>query len=371
MKIEGKQIILRDWISEDVESYGYWMKPGHKWLELDGPYYRDMAETEIPKSMAKLQGFIDRQEWDEPRRRLVIADKKTNKILGTVNWYWVSQETNWLDTGISIWDEKYWGRGIGFEAYGLWLDYLFTAMPEIVRLGAGTWSGNHGMMMLAEKVGMQEEARRRNARIVKGDYFDSMGYGILRSEWNLLYPNGFAHFLQMPSISTRIKTWDTTHPRWPELMQLAVAVEQDRWMTIKLDWHLSTHILVALQNDEIVGFLRFDRQEIGSDMERPLVIYNNKPLIEAKVMAFAVAEPHRNQGMGRALQNAALREAKRLGCFQLRSFSNGSKQVNHHLKISMGFGIHPHIRNDDNRGVYFVLPLQNIEQNAVLSSQKE
>ncbi|MCA9928303.1 MAG: GNAT family N-acetyltransferase [Anaerolineales bacterium] len=357
MKIEGQQIILRDWISEDVESYGYWMKPDHKWHNFNGPYFPKMTEKEIPKSMAKLQGFIDRNEWDTPRRKLVIADKQTNKILGTVNWYWVGQETYWLDTGIGIWDEAYWGKGIGFEAFGLWLDYLFAAMPEIVRLGAGTWSGNHGMMALAEKIGMIEESRRRDARIVKGEYFDSMGYGILRSEWNMLYPNGFAYYLQTPQASRRIEMWDETHPRWSELMQLAVAVSQDRWMAIKFDWHISTHMLVALQDSQVVGYLRFDQQEIGADMERPSVLYNNTPLIEAKVMAFAVAESHRNQGIGRTLQNAAIRAARQLGCYQLRSFSNGSKPTNHHLKISMGFGIHPHVREDDDRGVFFVMPL--------------
>ena len=357
MKIEGQQIILRDWITEDVQPYGYWMKPGHKWLDFDGPYYPHMKENDIPKSMAKLQGFIDRSEWDTPRRKLVIAAKQTNEILGTVSRYWVGEETNWLDAGIGIWNPAYWGRGIGFEAFGLWCDYLFAEMKEIVRLGAGTWSGNHGMMVLAKKLGLREESRVRDARIVKGAYFDSMGFGILRSEWDALYPNGFAHYLQTPQASRRIKIWDETHPRWSELMQLAVAVEQDRWMTIQFDWHLSSHMLVALQNDQVVGFLRLVRQEIGADMERPSVTHNNTPLIEAKVMTFAVAESHRNQGIGRLLQNAAMRAAKRLGCYQLRSFSNGTRPANHHLKISMGFGIHPHVRADDNQGVFFVMPL--------------
>ncbi len=358
MKIEGQQIILRDWISDDVEPYGYWRKPGHKWLDLNGPYYQKMTEEEIPKSMAKLQGFIDREEWDTPRRKLVIAEKQTNKILGTVSWYWVGQETNWLDAGIVIWDSAYWGRGIGFEAFGLWCDYLFTEMKEIVRLGIGTWSGNHGMMALAKKLGFREEARFRDARIVKGKYFDSMGYGILRREWETLYPGGFAHYLQTPQASRHIKIWDETHPRWSELMQLATAVSQDRWMTIRFDWHLSSHMLVALQSDQIVGYLRLVQQEIGADMERPSVTFNANPLIEAKVMAFAVAESHHNQGIGHMLQNAAIRKAKQLGCYQMRSFSNGTKPANHHLKISMGFGIHPHMREDDDRGVFFVMPLK-------------
>jgi putative hydrolase of HD superfamily len=48
------------------------------------------------------------------------------------------------------------------------------------------------MMRLAEKLGYKEEARFRMARIVEGEHFDSMGYGVLRSEWEMLYPNGFS-----------------------------------------------------------------------------------------------------------------------------------------------------------------------------------
>lgn len=48
------------------------------------------------------------------------------------------------------------------------------------------------MMALARKLGFTEEARFRKARIVNGEYFDGMGYGILRKEWDARYPDGFA-----------------------------------------------------------------------------------------------------------------------------------------------------------------------------------
>lgn len=32
-------------------------------------------------------------------------------------------------------------------------------------------------------IGFKEEARFRKARIIKGEYFDSIGMGILREEW--------------------------------------------------------------------------------------------------------------------------------------------------------------------------------------------
>jgi len=39
------------------------------------------------------------------------------------------------------------------------------------------------MMKTAAKIGMKEEARIREARIVNGEYFDSIKMGILRREW--------------------------------------------------------------------------------------------------------------------------------------------------------------------------------------------
>jgi hypothetical protein len=41
---------------------------------------------------------------------------------------------------------QYVNKGIGFEALGLWMDYLFEALPRIARLDLRTWSGNTGMM---------------------------------------------------------------------------------------------------------------------------------------------------------------------------------------------------------------------------------
>jgi putative hydrolase of HD superfamily len=57
------------------------------------------------------------------------------------------------------------------------------------------------MMRLAEKVGYAEEARFRMARIVAGEYYDGMGYGVLRAEWEDRYPDGFAAHLERGATS--------------------------------------------------------------------------------------------------------------------------------------------------------------------------
>ena len=41
-------------------------------------------------------------------------------------------------------------------------------------------------------MGYLEEACARRGIIVEDEYYDSVGYGILREEWNDRYPNGFA-----------------------------------------------------------------------------------------------------------------------------------------------------------------------------------
>ena len=104
-------------------------------------------------------------------------------LIGRVSRYWQDRHSDWLSLGISIYDPARRGEGIGFEALGLWTDYLFASFPEISRLDLRTWSGNIGMMRLAEKLGYLREGCFRDARRVGGLHYDALAYGILRREW--------------------------------------------------------------------------------------------------------------------------------------------------------------------------------------------
>jgi len=81
-----------------------------------------------------------------------------------------------------IYDSELWGKGIAALAIPLWISFLF-ATKEIERVGLTTWSDNTRMMSLALKLGFQQEARLRKVRYYEGKYYDSIKYGILRSEW--------------------------------------------------------------------------------------------------------------------------------------------------------------------------------------------
>jgi len=158
--------------------------PHHRYHEFNGPYFRKLSREEVEKEINRLaKEFEGGNENPLPHRMLITNEQQ--EMLGEVNWYWKSEETNWLEVGLVIFDEGNWGKGIGYQALKLWIAELFRQKEEIVRVGLTTWSGNKGMIRLAEKLGMQKEAHYRKARIVNGDYYDSISYGVLREEWEI------------------------------------------------------------------------------------------------------------------------------------------------------------------------------------------
>lgn len=200
LRLQRENVILRDWRYEDLAIYEEWLQPGHQWQEADGPYEPKMTPVEIEEQIARISIVIESGDPPKPRRRLVIATAERpdgeasgaeEPMIGTVSAYWEQQASLSLNLGICIFDPAHWRRGIGYVALGMWTQYLFDELSEIVRLGLRTWSGNVGMVRLAEKLGFQEEMRLRQARIVNGDYFDGVGYGVLRREWESRYPGGF------------------------------------------------------------------------------------------------------------------------------------------------------------------------------------
>lgn len=165
----------------DLEKYEYWKSPEHSYHLLNGPYYKKDNVSKIKDQIELLRNDLRSGKNVLDNKRLIVDE--FDEIIGEVSWYWKSEETNWLEIGIVIFDDNFWGKGIGYIALKYWIHEVFTEKTEIIRIGLTTWSGNIGMINLAKKLGMQEEARYRLARIVNGEYFDSVSYGMLRTEW--------------------------------------------------------------------------------------------------------------------------------------------------------------------------------------------
>jgi len=178
--ITGKRVVLKEASDSDIDSLYYWKyeeleQEAKKW---NGPY--------IPEEKITKEEY--RKSWSEeilPSIPAYLVISIEGRAVGYVGSYWVDRNTDWLETGIVIYDKQFWNGGYGSEAYGLWIDFLFETTP-LHRLGMATWSGNARMMKVAEKIGMKLEARVRDARAVNGQYFDAIKMGMLRREWEEL-----------------------------------------------------------------------------------------------------------------------------------------------------------------------------------------
>lgn len=147
-----------------------------EWMKWNGPYFQDP----VYEKGAFLTNFGKRYVND-PRFKFIEID---HQKVGMVSWYWEDGELQkWLEFGICIYDNAYWSKGVGTMACKLWISEIFHANPEIARVGFTTWSGNHGMIHLGQKLGMQEEARVRKVRFYQNVFYDSVKYGVLREEW--------------------------------------------------------------------------------------------------------------------------------------------------------------------------------------------
>lgn len=176
-----KNIILRPMALCDLDNYFDLNKPSREYHKFNGPYFEKGTEEELKVRIEKMR--VKLEQGVQRDNSLVIADKENNTLVGEVSWYWKSKETNWMEVGVVIFNEDYWGFGIGYTALIKWINILFNEKDDIERLGLTTWSGNKRMMKLAEKLDFKCEATYRKARIVDGEYYDSVSYGILRKEW--------------------------------------------------------------------------------------------------------------------------------------------------------------------------------------------
>lgn len=123
-------IILRELEIKDLDDYLYCNHPSREFHKFNGPYYGKKSEDELKRYVEDLKERLLKGEKNALKNKKIIADKDTDKIIGSV-----------------------------------------------------TWSGNLRMMRLAEKLELKKEAVYRKARIVDRTYYDSVSYGILRDEW--------------------------------------------------------------------------------------------------------------------------------------------------------------------------------------------
>ncbi len=175
----GTNVSLRDARPSDCEAYIEWMREG-EWKDFDAPWedYDKKSEKESRKRFEEL--FLE--EKVDPRKRAIITLPE-DKPIGWVNRYHDNEHYSLYLIGIDICKNDYLDRGLGTEALELWIDFLFEN-SDVHKIGLQTYSFNHRMNKVANKLCFKEEGVDREVIHWKGKWINRVRYGMLRQEWN-------------------------------------------------------------------------------------------------------------------------------------------------------------------------------------------
>lgn len=111
---------------------------------------------------------------DTANHFLAICDQKSGAMLGTMTVY-CSVPHGTADIGIMVGESRFWGQGIGAEAWCLVMSSL-KASGMIRKITAGTLAMNQGMVRIMEKAGMRHEATRQAQELLDGVPVDVIYY---------------------------------------------------------------------------------------------------------------------------------------------------------------------------------------------------
>lgn len=177
--IRDNEVVLRPIVEADLK--GIWemtfKQAAPEWKKWDAPYF--------PHTSMSYEAFLDRTAGSYVNEDSRWAIEVEGTLSGLISYYWEDEAFHWLEMGIVLFEPERWGKGVGTRALRLWTAHLFQSMP-LARVGLTTWSGNERMIRVAEKLGMQMEARIRKVRYYQGQHYDSIRMGILREEWQQL-----------------------------------------------------------------------------------------------------------------------------------------------------------------------------------------
>lgn len=171
----GKRVVLRVLEERDVEG------PYAMWLN-DPEVCRFNSHARFPVGKDELKMYIREAKQSSSMQVFAIVTKRGAAHIGNISLQNINYIDRSAELAIIIGDKKYWGKGIGLEAWKLMINYGFRVL-NLHRLYCGCANKNLGMRKIAQKSGMKLEGRRRDAFFKDGGYDDILEFGILEIEY--------------------------------------------------------------------------------------------------------------------------------------------------------------------------------------------
>jgi RimJ/RimL family protein N-acetyltransferase len=176
MALEGKRVILRGFVDDDISTIVSWNDDPSicEGLGDTGVYSASMLEDQVADKI---------REDDEHNLFLGIELAETGELIGQVSLQNIDWRNRSGSTGVLV-DPEHQGEGIGTEALSLVLRYAFEVLNlHRVELHEGVLEFNQAAVRVYEKCGFKVEGRSREAFFYKGRYWDKLHMAVLASEF--------------------------------------------------------------------------------------------------------------------------------------------------------------------------------------------
>jgi RimJ/RimL family protein N-acetyltransferase len=138
-----------------------------------------------PRTLEECQAYIEHDiALRSPERRrfdLAVTLVETGRLVGRVGLD-VKAPEHRIGELWFILDRAFWGRGLMPEAARRLVDFGFHEL-DLRRIFIDCDPRNVGAIRLAEKLGMIREGHLRECVFVKGEWCDSLFFGVLAREW--------------------------------------------------------------------------------------------------------------------------------------------------------------------------------------------
>ncbi|MFQ5791226.1 MAG: GNAT family N-acetyltransferase [Acidobacteriota bacterium] len=175
-RIEGKQVVLREFRREDVPVI-------HSWAN-DPSVVRYLTWAVFPQTLRETEHFVESQMGgnDPLNRGFVIALREGDTCIGTTGCHNIDWRNRCAELGIVIGKRDYLGKGYGTEAVDLLLGFSFREL-NLHRVFLRVFDFNERAVQAYRKCGFVEEGRLREAFFREGRYHDILLMGILEEEY--------------------------------------------------------------------------------------------------------------------------------------------------------------------------------------------
>lgn len=276
-------VVLRQMDISDMEAL--WLlsakEPHYLWQDTNGPYFGTRPPVDY-------QEFMEKRAGDFVMQDDIYGIFWSDQLIGTLSYYFESEITRWLEMGCVLYNEHFWHKGITTAMLPLWMGHLFTTM-EIDRVGFTTWSKNYGMIRAGQKCAMKQEAALRRVRYYQGTYYDSIKFGLTKTEWQ--QQQNLSAIEVIRHVPTSQKITREILESLPEWFGIPEAIDE------YVEGMEMMEVAVYYEDGLPVGFIALNRHK--------------QAVIDIHVMA--VIKSHQGKGIGTLLVQWAIFQARKKG----------------------------------------------------------